>query len=361
MNFDLSEEQRLLQRTARDWFAARFSPADMRRLLDGGRPADGVARDLAAMGFSGMLLLSEDGGGGLSVLDLAVVAEEAGRVLAGVPMASTAGEAAALLRPLDGEGVASLRRGIASGDEILTVVPEAGLDVFQSQGETIVQGTSRPALDAARATGFLLVWGDGNAARLLLARPPAATAVAQEALDPTRALARVCIDGTVTEIARGPEVAAAARRARRIGAVVLTAEDLGAAQRCLELAVDYAKQRHAFGRPIGSFQAIKHMCVDMFVAVEQLRPLVWYAAWAADEDPRRLDLAAAAARAYAADALEQCAASLIQVHGGIGFTWEHDAHLYWRRSKVDRLLYGDAAENRDRVARLALAEAATTA
>ena len=125
----------------------------------------------------------------------------------------------------------------------------------------------------------------------------------------------------------------------------------------VDAAVSYAKLRTQFGRTIGSFQAIKHSCVDMFVLTEQLRSLVWFAAWAADADPDQLPMAAAAAHAYAADAFEQCAESAIQVHGGIGFTWEHDAHLYWRRAKVDRLLFGDSAHARDTVAELALAGA----
>jgi len=325
LNFDLSEEQRLLQSTARDWFAARYQPADMRRLLDtqaGGRNGGALADHtdaLAEMGFLGMLVDPAHGGGGLSVLDLAVVAEEAGRVLAGVPLASTAAEAATLLGQLGG--------------------PDA-------------DGVLR---DARRATAYLVVL-DGGDRLVLVRRGQGAGPVEQAATDPSRGIARVRFEAApATVVASGPALQAALARARAVGATILSAEDLGAATRCLELAVEYARQRVAFGRPIGSFQAIKHMCVDMFVAVEQLRPLVWFAAWAADADPGQLPLAAAAARAYAADALERCAADCIQVHGGIGFTWEHDAHLFWRRAKVDRLLYGDAAANRDVVAGLGLA------
>lgn len=119
----------------------------------------------------------------------------------------------------------------------------------------------------------------------------------------------------------------------------------------------YAKQRHAFGRAIGSYQAVKHLLVDVYVAVEQLRSLVWWAAWAADRAPGELPLAAAAAKAAAATTLEQAAETVIQVHGGIGFTWEHDAHLYWRRAKVDRFLLGDDVAAFDEVARLAMREA----
>jgi len=356
LNFDLSEEQRLLQSTARDWFAARYQPADMRRLLDtqaGGRNGGALADHtdaLAEMGFLGMLVDPAHGGGGLSVLDLAVVAEEAGRVLAGVPLASTAAEAATLLGQLGGPDADGVLRDLAAGKVTLAVVHGPALD-----GVERLTGTAEPAPDARRATAYLVVL-DGGDRLVLVRRGQGAGPVEQAATDPSRGIARVRFEAApATVVASGPALQAALARARAVGATILSAEDLGAATRCLELAVEYARQRVAFGRPIGSFQAIKHMCVDMFVAVEQLRPLVWFAAWAADADPGQLPLAAAAARAYAADALERCAADCIQVHGGIGFTWEHDAHLFWRRAKVDRLLYGDAAANRDVVAGLGLA------
>jgi alkylation response protein AidB-like acyl-CoA dehydrogenase len=122
----------------------------------------------------------------------------------------------------------------------------------------------------------------------------------------------------------------------------------------VQLGVEYAKVRTAFGRPIGSYQAVKHALVDAWVGVEQLRSLVWWAAWAAESAPEELPLAAAAAKAFAAETLERAAETCIQVHGGIGFTWEHDAHLYWRRAKVDRFLLGDEAEHLDTVAGLVL-------
>jgi alkylation response protein AidB-like acyl-CoA dehydrogenase len=142
-----------------------------------------------------------------------------------------------------------------------------------------------------------------------------------------------------------------------VAGVVLAAEGLGAADRATAMAVGYAKERQAFGRAIGSYQAVKHMLVDAWVGVDQLRSLVWWAAWAADEAPEEFPLAAAAAKALGAEVLERAADTCVQVHGGIGYTWEHDAQLYWRRAKVDRLLLGDAAEHLDAVARLALAGA----
>jgi alkylation response protein AidB-like acyl-CoA dehydrogenase len=132
--------------------------------------------------------------------------------------------------------------------------------------------------------------------------------------------------------------------------VALAAEMLGGAERCLEMAVDYAKQRQQFRRPIGSFQSIKHMCADMLLRVESTRSAVYFAAWAADHDADALPRAAATAKAYASDAFFQCAGDNIQIHGGIGFTWEHDAHLYFKRAQASAMLLGDGDWHRARIA-----------
>ena len=172
---------------------------------------------------------------------------------------------------------------------------------------------------------------------------------AGQPIDATRGLASVRL--TDRRVLR-EDAAELWARARQVAAVVLAAEDLGAADRAVQLGVAYAKERQAFGRAIGSYQSVKHLLVDAWVGVDQLRSLVWWAAWAADAAPEEFPLAASAAKAYAAQVFEQAAETVIQVHGGIGFTWEHDAHLYWRRAKVDRLLLGDEAEHLDAVARL---------
>ena len=333
MNFALDEQQQLLQRTAREWFEAHGGPAAMRAMLDGTAPADETAA-LAAVGFLGVLVAEEHGGSGLGVLDLAVVAEEAGRTLSSVPLVSSAGWAAWLLRSAGGDAAATALRGIASAAQRIAVIETAGAAV----------------IDARTATGFLAL-ADGH---LALVSASDAELTLQPELDPTRGLARVAVKAGTPLGTVSPEEAG---RARHVAEIVLAAEDLGTAARCLDMAVDYAKNRVAFGRPIGSFQAIKHMCVDMFAHVEQLRSLVWYAAWCADHDLAQLPLAASAAKAYSAETVEVCASSCIQVHGGIGFTWEHDAHLYWRRAKVDRVLLGDATRHHARVAELALARA----
>ncbi|MGY1687053.1 acyl-CoA dehydrogenase family protein [Geodermatophilus sp. SYSU D00804] len=328
MNFDLSDDQRAAAAGAREFFTGSVTPAAARAALEGaGVPGPG-RKALADIGFLGITVPESAGGAGGSVLDLAVVAEQAGAVLAG-PSLVTAARAAVLL-----ESAPDLAAQLADGSAALAVLdgPVTG---------------SAPSLDAADATLFLglddgaLVAGEGE---VTPGRP----------MDATRGLASVRMTSRRVLAEDAGQLWA---RARQVGAVVLAAEDLGAADRAVLMAVEYARQREAFGRVIGSYQAVKHMLVDAWVGVDQLRSLVWWAAWAADSSPAELPLAAAAAKAYAAEVAERATETAIQVHGGIGFTWEHDAHLYWRRAKVDRLLLGDAAEHLDTVARLAEAGA----
>ncbi len=326
MNFDLSDEQRQLAAAAADFFTSAASPGAARASLDTGAPIEPGRKAMADTGFAAITIPESAGGGGGSVLDLAVVAEQAGRVLAG-PSLVTAARAAVLL-----EDDADRLPALADGSAAYAVIEETG----------------GPVLDATTADRFLalrdgaLVAGGGS----ITERAP---------IDATRGLADVTLDDAEVVAKDG---VARWERALQVGQVVLGAEGLGTASKALELGVDYAKQRVAFGRQIGSYQAIKHALVDAFVGVEQLRSLVWWAAWTAEESPAELPLAAAAVKGMAAVVLEKAAETLVQVHGGIGFTWEHDAHLYWRRAKVDRFLLGDDVEAFDTVARLAIAGAA---
>jgi len=326
MNFDLDDDQRDLAAAARDFLAGVAGPDLARKVLDGA-PAEeiGPGRDgWVSSGFAAITVPEAAGGGGGTLVDLAVVAEAAGRVLAGPSLASYA-RAAVLLADLP-EQLA----GLAGGGLRVAVVDDP-----------------RAVLDALGADTFLVLRGED----VVLAPGTARTATP---IDPTRGLAPVDLEA-------GDVVLPGARdrwdRARQVARVVLAAEDLGAAARAVELGVAYAKERTAFGRAIGSYQAVKHALVDAYVRVEQLRSLVWWAAWAADEAPDELPLASAAAKGAAAVTLEQAADTLVHVHGGIGFTWEHDAHLYWRRGAVDRLLLGDDVDAFDEVARLVLAGA----
>jgi|tagenome__1003787_1003787.scaffolds.fasta_scaffold20944758_3 alkylation response protein AidB-like acyl-CoA dehydrogenase len=319
MNFDLDTDQRDAAAGARSFFTGSASPAAARAALEGG-PIEPGHKALAEIGFLGITVAEDAGGAGGALLDLAVVAEQGGAALAG-PSLVTAARAAVLLAELP-----ELSAQLADGSTAFAVVDG-----------------SAPSIDAANATSFLaledgaLVIGTGE---VTVGAP----------IDATRGLATVRL--TDRRVLRD-DASDLWARARLVGAVVLAAEGLGAADRAVQLGVAYAKERQAFGRAIGSYQAIKHLLVDAWVGVDQLRSLVWWAAWAADNAPQEFPLAASAAKAYAARVFEQAAETVIQVHGGIGFTWEHDAHLYWRRAKVDRLLLGDEAEHLDAVARLA--------
>jgi alkylation response protein AidB-like acyl-CoA dehydrogenase len=324
VNFDLDTDQRDAAAAAKEFFTEQASPGAAREALEGAGPVRPGRKALADIGFLGITVPESAGGAGRGLLDLAVVAEQGGAVLAG-PSLVTAARAAVLL-----------------ADQ-----PELAAQLADGSAAFAVVDGPHATIDAVEATTFLaledgaLVVGEGE----ITHRTP---------IDATRGLADVRLTATRVLVEDAEELWT---RARQVGAVVLAAEDLGAADRAVAVGVGYAKEREAFGRIIGSYQAVKHMLVDAWVGVDQLRSLVWWAAWAADAAPDELPLASAAAKATAASALERAAETLIQVHGGIGFTWEHDAHLYWRRAKVDKFLLGDEAEHLDAVARLAVAGA----
>jgi alkylation response protein AidB-like acyl-CoA dehydrogenase len=326
MNFDLDDDHRDLAAAVRDFLSATDSLQRARAVLDGA-PAQNLApgrQGWIESGFATITVPEAAGGGGGTLLDQVVAAEQAGRVLAGPSLVSYV-RAASLLTD-DKDRLTAL----AAGELQVAVVDDRNA-----------------VLDAMGANTFLLMRGEDLvcATGSVQPRPP---------IDPTRMLARVRLDdGEVVAHAAGDRW----RWARDVGRVVLAAEGLGTAARAVELGVEYARQRVAFGRPIGSYQAVKHALVDAYVQLEHLRSLVWWAAWAGDHSPGQLPLASAAAKAAAARTLQQVTDTLIQVHGGIGFTWEHDAHLYWRRARADRLLIGDEVEALDQVATLALAGA----
>ena len=316
MNFDIDEEQRNFAAHAREFFSEQDGPGQARRLLDEpGQPAPGP-RMLAELGFSSLTIPEKAGGVGVELLNMALVAEQAGRHLAG-PSLATAARVAVLL-----EGDETRLRDVSEGRVAVAVL----------DGSPTGSG---PSMDVLSATHFLafdgedLLFGEGRVTR-------------GEPIDATRGLGYV-------ELTSPEVVLAGARerweRARQVACVVLAAEGLGAADRVVELGIEHAKNRETFGRPIGGYQAVKHRLVDDWVAVNQLRSLVWWAAWAADHAPEQLPVASSAAKAYCATAFETACESLIHLLGGIGFTWEHDAHLYWRRAKVDRLLLGDESEH----------------
>jgi alkylation response protein AidB-like acyl-CoA dehydrogenase len=328
MDFDLSSDQQAIKDAARDFFNTRCDIRVVRRIADAGTYDDALWGDIRRLGWTGVAIPEELGGEGLGYIALAVLMEEFGYACAPSPMLSNT--AAAILIAHAGSE-AQRRRwlpDLVSG-EGLGAVGMVGAD-----GSALV-----PDADAAS----VIVLVDGDSARIV--ERAAADVSKVQAIDLTRPYFRVTAKGG--EALEG-DVAGAMQRVE----IALSAELVGVAQRALEMAVAYAQQRTQFGRPIGAYQAVSHRCADMLLEVESARSATYYAAWTADADPESLPLASSVAKAVAADAGWHVAASSLQVHGGIAFTWEHDLHFFLKRGAAGARLFGSAAEHRDRVAGL---------
>jgi alkylation response protein AidB-like acyl-CoA dehydrogenase len=313
------------------------------------------------VGLQGIHVPEAYGGAGLGQVELGIVLEELGRGLACVPYFSTVGLAInALLASGDERAQRELLPGLASGQATgtLAVLEPSGsweLDALETRARRegdgwVVDGTKAFVVDghtadvllvAARTPGGLGVFSvEGGAAGVERVPVPQ--------LDQTRKLARVELSGAPATPVGDPDGAGTwLARALDLAATALAMEQVGGAQRCLDMTVEYARVRHQFGKPIGSFQAIKHRCADMLLRVESARAAAYYAAWAAAEEAEELPAVASLARAYCSEAYSWVAGETIQVHGGIGFTWEHDAHLYFKRAKASELLLGDPAHHRE--------------
>jgi alkylation response protein AidB-like acyl-CoA dehydrogenase len=351
VDFELSPDQLALQDAARDLLDDRAGHDQVRAHLDSGRPYDqSLWRALADQGWLGIALAEADGGVGLSWVEAAVLLEQIGRHTAPVPflpsLLALRALAAAEEPPRElREWVASLAAGERMGCVAWSKHPDALRAVAAGPAWT-VSGRIGPVEGAAVADIAVVVAADGVFAVEIAAadRPPA-----EPAMDGTRVLSWLTLDEAQATRLGG---AALATEILDRGAVGASAEILGGSDRVLEMAVQYAKDRVQFDQPIGSFQAIKHRCADMLVDVEGMRSSTWYAAWAISAGDPDASAAASTAKVWSSDAAKRVMASGLQVHGGIGFTWEHDLHLYMKRSQFDRLSYGDAVYHRERLAGL---------
>ncbi|MFF2329001.1 MULTISPECIES: acyl-CoA dehydrogenase [unclassified Streptomyces] len=357
MGIGITEEQRELAQAVRGSLARAVPPEEVRKLLDGealGAPGvrPGYWDGLAHQGLLSLHLPEEYGGGGGRLLDLAVVLEEAGRAAFPGPYLASALASAVLHASGAGEAV----RDLAAGTRIGAVALGPGTLTAVEHGDGhLLDGTAPPVLSGAVADLFLLP-AESAAGTLWFAVDAAAeglTVRPHRSVDPTRPTAGIRAEGVHVPAER--VLRTDSTHVRDLAAVLFSAEACGTAARTLEIAARHAKVREQFGRPIGQFQAIKHLCADMLVRVERARALVWDAARAADEeqDPDVRSLAAALAASTALDAAYDCAKDCVQILGGIGFTWEHDAHLYLRRALVARQLMGAGDAHRLRAVRLA--------
>jgi alkylation response protein AidB-like acyl-CoA dehydrogenase len=325
MNFDFTDDQRAIKETARDLLANRFKLERVRELAESKTYADDAWREVSELGWPGIFIGEENGGQGLGVLELVILLEELGYVLAPMPFLSNA--AAGLI--LQDAGATERLDGVATGEQRGTV-------------GVVKDGRANLVPDAEDADFIVLL--EGTEATLVERGDAQVEPI--DAIDPTRRYATVTADGSgesLGDVSRG----------RDLIALAVAAELVGISQRVMEMAVEYAKDRKQFDRPIGAYQAVSHACAEMLKQVEGARSLVYYAGWAADAAPDEFSLAASMAKAYASDAGWNVSASALQVHGGIGFTWEHDLHWFLKRAKTDGVLYGSARDHRERVAELA--------
>jgi alkylation response protein AidB-like acyl-CoA dehydrogenase len=350
--------------------------AAVRRFLTEKSPSDAVRHWMASadgfdpalwrqavgqLGLSGVAVPAEHGGAGGGPAELAVVLEETGRALLPSPFFATvalagqalvaSGDDAAQARWLPGIAAGSLTATFAVTEESGSWQPE---DVTTTATGGTVSGTKMFVVDGDSAA-LLLVVARTEAGLGLFAVDGAAPGVTRtrlDTLDLTRRLGRIDFDAAPA-VPVGPAGDAVVRHTLDLAVVALAAEQVGGAQACLDAAVEYAKVRVQFGRPIGAFQAIKHKCADMLLRVEAARSAARHAAAVAAAEPAELPMAAALAAAYCADAYTYVAKENLQIHGGIGYTWEHDAHLHLRRAKSSEQLFGSPAAHRARVAELA--------
>jgi alkylation response protein AidB-like acyl-CoA dehydrogenase len=375
MNFGFSEEQELLRSTARKFFENECPSSAVRELMEtpeGMSPA--LWERIAEQGWLGLIYPEAHGGLALGFVDLTVLMEEMGRAVVPGPFLSTVLLGGLAIREAgsDAQQQAWLPR-IASGTARVTlawmdpsaVPPPEGiaLSAVPRGGQFALSGTALFVPDAHTADAVVVAarTGPGSGAAditlFLVPRPSPGLSVALlPTMDQTRKLCEVGFDGVVV----GPEAVlgevgqgwSPLERVLQRATVALCAEMCGGAQKVLDMTVEYAKIRQAFGRPIGSYQGVKHRAADMLVEVENSKSITYYAAWAMDEGVGEGALAVSMAKAYVSDAYRRVAAGGIQLHGGIGFTWEHDLHLYFKRAKGSEFTFGDATYHREKVAQL---------
>ncbi|CAN5545987.1 acyl-CoA dehydrogenase family protein [soil metagenome] len=347
-----TEDHDELRAVVRRFLADRSPSEAVRAAAEAGAAGD---RDVWAqmaeqLGLQGLAVAEEHDGAGMGPVELGVVLEELGRVLYVGPYLSTVAFAGqALTASGDAEAQARWLPGIAAG--ALTATVALSESDVEATSDTVLSGTARFVVDGATAGLVLLFVGDSLYAVDTTAGDPAGlTRRPQPTVDPTRALADLyLVDVPAERIAGADDLRS---RVTDLAAAALAAEQVGGASAALDMAVGYAKERVQFGRPIGSFQAIKHACADLLIAVESARSAAFFAAvLLADGDPEG-PVAASVAQSWCSASYTKAAKQHIQVHGGLGYTWEHDAHLHLKRAKVSELLLGSPVEHRARIADL---------
>jgi alkylation response protein AidB-like acyl-CoA dehydrogenase len=357
MEFGLSESQQFLKDNARKFFAGECPMAEVRRIMETDTAYDsGLWAKMVEQGYTGIIFPEEYGGVGLGAVELILLMEEAGRALLPGPFFSTVALAGSVLNAMASpEHNKRYLVPICGGEARSTVaILEAGAswnsaDIRISSANGKLTGEKLFVCDAVAADFIIVVARDGVFA--VDSKAPGLMIQRMEAMDPTRKVYSVKLNGTPAEkigdtagLARALDVASAA----------LVAEMVGGMQRTLDITVEYAKTRKQFGKPIGMFQAVQHQCADMYLETESARSAAYYAAWALEENAPDAAAAVSIAKMYASDAARTVGNRGIQIHGGMGFTWENDLHLHYRRAKASETSFGDSIFHRERIARLVI-------
>ncbi|HEY2202465.1 MAG TPA: acyl-CoA dehydrogenase family protein [Solirubrobacteraceae bacterium] len=328
MDFGFTDDQRDIQRTARELLAERTTPARVREHAEARTVDEALWRELSKLGWPGIAVSEEYGGQGLGQIELSILCEELGRSLAPVPFLPSTLAATVIEQSGTPEQRERWLPGLASGETAGALGAAS-----DSVAELVIGG--------ADAQVLVLVEDDGTG--LVLAAEDAEV-TPLEAIDPTRSAARVSVpDGAGDSLG---DVCAGLGRSL----ISVSSELVGVCERALEMTVAYVKDRKQFGVPVGAYQAVSHRCAQMLLDTEKARSIVNFAAWTADADPERLAEAAAMAKATASDAGREVTAAAIQMHGGIGFTWEADVHWLYKRAQIDAVLLGGAGSHRAQLA-----------
>ncbi|HEY7911102.1 MAG TPA: acyl-CoA dehydrogenase family protein [Blastocatellia bacterium] len=370
MDFELNDTQKLFQRSAREFFAQECPPALVREMIENGDP---YSRDLWAklveQGWTGLIFAEEHGGQGLGHVEMAVGFEEMGRALFPGAYLSTVALSGSLLSQVASEANSHKHLEAICGGQAQATL--ALLEESASWDAGQVALTATETGDGLRLSGKKLFVADAETADIILvaARAGGELVIAaiprtrdgvsiklMPSLDQTRHLYEVSFsDAEINNadvIARGDAARRALEHALDVAALAASAEMVGGMQWILEATVEYAKTRKQFGKPIGSFQAVQHHCANILLMTESARSAVYYAAWVMGNDPEQAPLAVSIAKTYCSDAYREVGNLGIQVHGGIGFTWDENIHFYYKRAKASELMFGDATYHRERIARI---------
>jgi alkylation response protein AidB-like acyl-CoA dehydrogenase len=375
MDFDFTQEQVMLRDLSREFLGRESTPKTVRALMDEPRGfSDATWQQMAEMGLHGVTVGEDYGGQGLGLVDLALVLDEMGRACYPGPYFATSvlaagaieasGQAEQMARYLPDIAAGRTRATLALLENALSwQASGVGLRAERSGDGYALSGVKRfvPFGHVADVVLVVARTSDADDGTTVFAVPgddsgiSVSRNVEMDRSNPTATLTfkdvRVSGDAVIGSVDHGWEIVSAVLER---AAVCASAEMLGAARRCMEMSVEYAKVRQQFGQPIGMFQAIKHACAEMLLEVENSHGATYYAAWASDAGSADAPLAASAAKAYVGDASRKVCGSSIQVHGGIGFTWDYDLHLYFKRAKHFEPLYGDADFHRERALQLTL-------